>query len=571
MLMPRVFMVFFKNLKFRQKLFVSYLVVIIFPILVLGWYSYKQAGEYLLNEAVVNLEDSVGQIAENLNKVFYGYNKILSFLVNDDQVASILNNNTDDNPYSKYVNLSMIPTFFNTFLFTNEEIEQLTVYTSNTLISNRIPTVRSLDEIEEKPWYAYEMNSRKVNWLIEDGNLLGLYKYYKPFNGAPDNMLMVTMNSNKVFGFETANYKGFGAFIVDNEDKVIYVNTMRPNQTEVIAKIMKAKKSKLAIGGVKYAIVKKQISELDWSLYYYVPYSALSIHAKGIIVATLAIMLGCLLILIFITRIFTITFVSRIEKLNNKMKFVEEGHLEISVLSDSWDEIGELTNRFGKMLGNINSLIEEAYQNKIIQKHAEMRALQAQINPHFLYNTLSVINWKAIEMDAQEISEITTNMSTFYRTILNRGNNIITIQDELENIKSYIAIQLVMHDKSFEVEYEIDEKIIKYKMINIILQPIIENAIEHGIDQRCDNEGKLIITGTLEEDCSIRFTVRDNGPGMDSHMITQSLSKESKGYGLMNVDQRLKILFGEGYGLSISSELGRGTCVTVKIPLYTGE
>jgi two-component system sensor histidine kinase YesM len=269
---------------------------------------------------------------------------------------------------------------------------------------------------------------------------------------------------------------------------------------------------------------------------------------------------------VFITWIFSITFVKRINYLNEKMKLVEEGDLIIKVSSSSNDEVGQLINRFSKMLQNINILIDEVYRSHIIQKEAEMRALKAQINPHFLYNTLSLINWEAIQIKSDKIGQVTRNMSKFYRTILNNGKNSISIEDEISNARSYIDIQLAIHNNLFNVEYMIEDCVLKYYMINIILQPIIENALEHGIYQRPEGGEKLIVSSFIKEEC-IFFTIEDDGPGMDKEKIDHIFLLKSSGYGLKNVQERLKIIFGQEYGISVCSELGKGTCATVKIPM----
>jgi len=280
------------------------------------------------------------------------------------------------------------------------------------------------------------------------------------------------------------------------------------------------------------------------------------------------IVLGCFGILILMTLVFSNTFVKRINKLNHQMKIVEGGNLKIEVYSNSTDEIGELSNSFGKMLNKINTLINEVYHSRIIQKEAELRALQAQINPHFLYNALSLINWKAIMIDAMEISQLTNNISKFYRTILNGGKDVISVDDEINNIKCYIEIQLTFHKNSFDVEYNFKDNIYNYNMIKMVLQPIVENAIDHGIDQKREGRGKLAIEGFVKDD-HIIFTVQDNGPGMEKEKIGAAFLLDTGGYGLKNVQERLKIFFGEKFGISITSEKGSNTCVTIEIPTYS--
>ena len=185
----------------------------------------------------------------------------------------------------------------------------------------------------------------------------------------------------------------------------------------------------------------------------------------------------------------------------------------------------------------------------------------------FLYNSLSIINWKAIEIDASEISHIVTTLSNFYRTTLNRGEKFTSFRNEFINAMSYIDIQLIMHDYSFDVEYSIDENIYEYYTLNMTLQPIIENAIEHGIDKKRFGRGYIRIIALDKKDF-IEIQIIDNGPGMDNSVIENSLIKQSKGYGLRSVDQRIKLFFGDRYGIKISSKCDEGTYVYIKLPKY---
>ena len=194
-----------------------------------------------------------------------------------------------------------------------------------------------------------------------------------------------------------------------------------------------------------------------------------------------------------------------------------------------------------------------------------MRALQAQINPHFLYNSLSLINWKALEAGAQDISQITLSLSTFYRTALNRGSNILTVADEINNMKSYLDIQLVMHDYEFDTNIQIEESILRYKTLNLILQPLIENAIVHGIDMLTDRRGVITITGR-ENGEEIELIVEDNGVGMEEAQAQKILTEDSKGYGVRNVNERIRLYYGEPYALTIKSTPGIGTRAFIHFP-----
>ena len=194
-----------------------------------------------------------------------------------------------------------------------------------------------------------------------------------------------------------------------------------------------------------------------------------------------------------------------------------------------------------------------------------MRALQAQINPHFLYNSLSIINWKAIEAGEDEISYVTLALSTYYRTSLNRGETMTTVAKEIDNIRAYLKIQLVMHDNEFRVVEQISDGLNDYMIPKLILQPLAENALYHGIKNK-RGKGKILIEGfDLGEDMMLRVT--DNGQGMTPERLKEVqdaiCTGERAGFGLAAVSERIALYYGAGYGLRISSIEGEGTVIEV--------
>lgn len=563
------FLVFFKNLKFRKKLFISYITVIIIPIIILGIYSYEQAKTFLLNEAKQGLSESVGQIAENINSKFKRYNSIIYFVIYNQQVVQIVNNE-DYNYFQEYVNYTeILDPIFMTILNLDNDMESIVIYTSNKNITERSNSIQLLDRIKDNSWFQSVSSDHLVHWVFDNNALLGLARFYEPFRGAPLNILYTKMKYGQVFDIDMKSVRQYNLYISDASNNTIFseINIDDSKFKGVEELLPGSAAGDVKINGTRYILIKKQINETGWTLSCLCPVDTIAINANKIVEAMVIIILACLITLIFITWIFSNTFVKRIINLNNKMKLAEDGDLKLQIASSSKDEIGDLTNRFGTMLKNINTLIDEVYHSKIIQKEAEMKALQAQINPHFLYNTLSLINWKAIQIDAMEISQITRNVSKFYRTILNKGKDIISIQDEVTSTKCYIDIQLALHNYSFEVEYNLDEAIYKYDMIKIILQPIVENAIEHGIDMLPEKNGKLTVSGLFREDC-IQFGIEDTGPGMEPDKLGRIFLQDSGGYGLKNVQERLTIFFGAEYGIKVTSEIGKGTSILVTIPHY---
>jgi len=250
-----------------------------------------------------------------------------------------------------------------------------------------------------------------------------------------------------------------------------------------------------------------------------------------------------------------------------RMKKVENGDMNVVVDIQRNDEIGLLGENFNNMIKRLKYLIEEVYKAQIKNKEAELRALQAQINPHFLYNTLDVIYWTSRIEKAEKTGSLVTALAKLFRLGLNNGNEITTIAKEVEYLNYYLAIQKVRYEKEPNIIINVDPSIFEYKTIKLILQPIVENALIHGIADLGEN-GAIEVTGR-ELDSDIVFTICDNGAGMSDAKIASIFLNDTdteKGYGIKNVHERIKLFFGEKYGLSITSQEGRGTKVEIRIP-----
>ena len=336
----------------------------------------------------------------------------------------------------------------------------------------------------------------------------------------------------------------------------------------IIKVLLKEKKKIDSNKHSNYIVVSQGTGVSGWTAYLYKTDSMTSLRTKYIIMFFFGIMVICLITWVVASKAFSRFVVKDITALRDNMLSVENGNLEIMVESDSKDEIGSLVRSFGNMLAEIKRLIHEVYESKQAQKKYEMTALQAQINPHFLYNSLSLVNWKAIEAGQQDISKLTLALSTFYRTSLNRGSNILTIEKELENMKSYLEIQKFMHEDEFDVIMDIDDDILQYNTLNLMLQPLVENAIEHGVSLKEDGRGYIKIIGRKDESKGqIYLIVEDNGIGIEPELLESILEFKTRGYGVRNVNQRIKLYYGEEYSLRIESTVGEGTKCTVCIPM----
>lgn len=257
------------------------------------------------------------------------------------------------------------------------------------------------------------------------------------------------------------------------------------------------------------------------------------------------------------------------------MKQVQDGQLSLDMEVEESDEIGELFRSFGYMTKELRKLMLEQYRLGKNVKTAELRALQAQINPHFLYNTLDLINWEAMDYNAPEIMEIARNLAQFYRISLNKGRQIVRVEEELNHVRAYVKIENYHFDNAIHLQIDADEGVEELACINIILQPFVENAIMYSIAKAPDRETCRIHIRAACEGQDLVFRITDNGFGMSREQIERIFEENSydvsHGYGAKNVNFRIKLCYGEEYGVFYESEIGKGTTVTVRIPAMTPE
>lgn len=282
--------------------------------------------------------------------------------------------------------------------------------------------------------------------------------------------------------------------------------------------------------------------------------------------------MGLLLLLVIILSYYiprSITMpITRISRVTDQ---VAKGNLSVRAAAESGAEARMLSDSLNAMIDKINELLDQVTTEQIRLRKAEFELLQAQINPHFLYNTLDTIVWLAEAGDQKRVVSMVGNLSDFFRTSLNQGKDIISIREELAHVRSYLEIQQVRYQDILRYEITVPEDLYEYKIPKITIQPLVENALYHGIKNK-RGQGTITITGKSKENGFVLY-VRDNGIGMTQERLNevragiQKLSYTGKEiYGLYNVNERIRLNFGETYGISIESTYGEGTCVSISLP-----
>ncbi len=329
--------------------------------------------------------------------------------------------------------------------------------------------------------------------------------------------------------------------------------------------------------GVNYLVVFMEFFKNDWKLIFLLKNFN---ESRQILYYSIAVLFGLLLLSFAFSYGFSRILSINILKITKIVRRVKAGELGVRFHSRTTDEISELGISFNEMLDRLNQLIEEKYISEVRAKDAELKMkeyelnlLQAQINPHFLYNTLKTAQYMVFSKDnrAERMIKLLINL---FKTGVSKGEKLVSVREEMEHIRTYMDIQQMRFSNKFKVNYDIDESVMGLQILKLTLQPIVENAIYHGLEM-AEGEGIIDISGTKKED-RLEFVIRDNGIGIAEEKLKEIKDqlngfKAGRSIGLLNVHERIRLYFGVDYGLDIESKTGHGTTVRVLLPNLTEE
>lgn len=583
----------FRHMRLRNKLFALLGLVSLGPILLFAYYSYETMRSELTRQMYDSMAGTTGQVSANLKMKLDAYSKISSSLYLDRRLQTMLTNDysSGDGYLEAY---EYINNTFNNLLATNSDIADVVIYSTNpSLPADQVFIKRADDAMKRNAWYqavenaygsvtftvmretnptkeavAQGIEERKPNRIVLarqlDNNSLN-YPYGILTLEIPEADIFALMEK------ENANKEVFivgdDGTIISGKDKTL----LGRNLYEQLHGSKADGRTGSYFGtynGERVYVVYNTI-ENGWSTVSVVSYDSLMSNVKRAFSRLSAVGLVTGLVAIVLIYAMTRLYTKRIERLLQMTRRIEREDFDVQPGHPSHDELGQLSFAMGKMAGRMKALINEVYKKEISKKEAEMNMLQAQINPHFLYNTLASISALAIRSQDTRIQDMVGHLAKFYRISLNKGKRIITFEEELRLTKSYIAIQQLRFQGLLHIHEQIDEAASPYPVVKLMIQPFIENVINHAIWD--DEAGINIILKAVVEDDVLVIHVIDDGMGMRPEQLAllqpEWDGESSSGYGIRNVDARIKLAFGESYGVRIFSRFGIGTTAQIRIPL----
>lgn len=592
------------SLKNRALSQTAVLIIVTMCIMVTAFYmvfhsrAFNERGKYE-EENLVNMEaylnsylEEVDSIAKNVNYNYYLQDYLETVIKEEDDYV-------DGGIGKNMRSYEMSSQAFSDTLLSRADISSIMIFGKKKMLLNRsmYTCQRVALDYSKLDWYAKAVakpqdaiitGPNRHSFFDTDDEMISLSREVQSYeNGTFRGVILINLNMNKITEICNSFQEKQENFIciINDKGELVYEQQNgkerfafdeKENRQKLNTALERMKEScfRLNYRGEKYLVTRTDMKTTGWTLVSMVPYKSVMAETMAISgVMILAVVITLIVTLLLLNRILT-GVVKPLKKLEKYMVQVNPDNMDqrMEILTD--DEIGHLSMKFNQMMDRIRNLKEQVIEEQEDKRKYELQALQAQINPHFLYNTLDSIIWMA-ETNDSNIVAMTEALAKLFRISLNKGNEEISLERELEHVKNYLIIQSMRYADKFTYEISVDPGVERCRTIKLILQPIVENCIYHGIKKK-RGTGKITIRAYRREQ-NLIIEVSDDGCGMPKEISRKILSDEiesenisGSGIGVKNVNERIQLRFGKKYGLSYSSEEGVGTTVTYVLPYNEG-
>ena len=572
------------NLKLRQKLLIAFLVLILIPMVAYALIMDLRVSRTMEAQVSFSAQQTSEQSTQYLASVLKNVTDLSRVILTDQTISGIIARaGTDLSVYDRYQGQRTLAAYLRSFQ-SKDDIRAVKLYLPDALqMSGATGNILSLESVADAPWRAEVAAGAAPVWVTDLPDLsYDCVAAVWPVVSQNDyrqqvGLLRIDLDKRTLVTIlaKAATTQNSVAYIL-NSAGVVIASSATP--VPVAWRLDSAGLAPLMTGGDFFGtstlngatvlLGARLIAGTDWMAVYVTPY-------KEILAASDQVRADVLLILVVIVAVayglavlISRSITRRLTMLTAHMRRLERGEFGSVANPGYHDEVGHLVDSVNDMSARLDASLTEQVRIERELRTSELKLLQAQINPHFLYNTLDLINWRAIDAGVPEISETVRSLSRFYRLTLSNGSPVITVADEVEHARMYMEIQNQRFDGAFEFSASAEDGVARCLIIKLVLQPLLENAILHGILCTPDKRGAIQVVARRDGE-DVELTVSDDGAGMDPATLAGLLTgpvADSHGYGVKNVHSRLSLEYGPGYGLSYRSAVGAGTVATVRIP-----
>ncbi len=579
-----------KNAPIKLRLLVFFVVLSTIPVILVGYISFSLSLNILQNKAADFCTQNINQTSNEINDLFRKCEEIGTLVGSDPVIQETLRNPLEKNiskRFSTELRTDGSLNFMNSFAI--KDIFGIYVLGENGGQYKSNPLSFRSDDMRKESFYLDAISSDKPVWFVsKNGSSVVITVPYANYvsvampvkdklTGKNFGVVVIDLKEELLVNTITKSEIGNkGLFFIMDNDR--YLFTSKTNDKIPILRNGKITNNRKTVyftsqEGTKYIFLSNETIS-GWKVVGLISINELQRESFSITTSIIIFTLIVSIIAVTISFGVSSSVAKPIKKLMKLMKMVENGDLTVKMNSEYNDEIGQLIRSFGQMIIKLNELMNKIYSDQQVLRKAQLEVLQSQINPHFLYNTLDSVIWMSRDNRNKEVIEMVMALTKLLRISLSKGQEIISIEDELIHVKSYLTIQGMRYKDKLNYEINVPEEAYRYKILKLTLQPIIENAIYHGIKNSLES-GIIKVNCEFESE-KIIFIVEDTGVGMPPERVEElngmlTSIGNGTGFGIRNVNERIKIHFGSEFGIKVQSTLGLGTKIFITIPMIAGE
>ncbi|WP_332694449.1 sensor histidine kinase [Halalkalibacter lacteus] len=564
-----------RNLTIKQKIIMLAILSTLIPLLIVGTFGFLYLNKVMENKISDTTSNFLSVIDWNIDTFVADIESSANIIVSTNDIQGFLNHTEltlesyqmQTATRDLLINVTNNKPYINAAYVGNEQNEYLQLSQGQ---SNYFGTV--YDQINRTDWYnMLEQQDGNGVWFkgieadfIESSNLLMYGKIIRDLDTVEKIGVLIISVDKSVFDNMFENINNEEEILILDQETIIYSNE-NENQDKyrsIIETLQNPKEAQIVeVENEKYILNYATNAKTNWKIVSVMPYEYVVKEFNYIRALTILLLVLSFLLATISAFLISKKITKQLSLLRNVTEDMEKREVISNIAFDSNDEIGKVGNRFVQLYNRNSELTVQLYESQLKEKEAELLALQNHINPHFLYNTLNSIFWMAQKSNAKLIAKMAVSLSKIFKLTLNDGKYITTVENEIDQVKSYIDIQNIRFDNKIKYSVDVDPELLTKKIIKLILQPLVENAVYHGLELK-EGNGKIIITGRKANDAMI-FEVIDNGVGFD----TEEVAASKQGYALENINERIKLQYGQNYGMKIESKKDRGTKVIIKVGL----
>ncbi|MGE5679086.1 MAG: cache domain-containing sensor histidine kinase [Pseudomonadota bacterium] len=590
------FKLFYKNISIKNKLLLLFYIQIVIPLLFISVTSYQKAADIIEQKSINYSQDILKMIELRFNDLSSSMQALTLELLYDNRVYTALASSEFEDNLTIYNRASEIRSILRQTTLSRSEIQSICLVTKDRRFYSfdydnskaRIELMLPYDSAVE----AARKGRGKTVWFLEkeEGRIKNIYvtrMIYDRDTYSEIGLMAVNIKKDyleSVYTDLSRESENNISILSENNEEIVKETESSGVMDNFNRQQLQGKSGFYIDKGAGVLVSYVLLKEPAWKIVYHIPLKELYREMDALRRWVLLIVVYGLILLSALSIMTSLDIVKPINRLVEGMKKVERGNKHEDIELDRNDELGYLSKSFNRMSKNIDYLVNRIYKEEIALKEAEIKALQAQINPHFLFNTLENINWMAQLNGVPEISDTVSALAKLIDGSIGRGDRMITLREELEYIDNYMTILKNRYENKLEVVKNLDEELMKIKIPRLLIQPLVENAIKHGIEKSRRNG--IIQLDAFKKEGHVVFRVTDNGTGMTpeelkalNHRLQEdALLNEGSGsgaarksIGLENVNRRIKLLYGSTYGVEIESSYDEYTRVIVRIPVADQE